>query len=385
MITRPSKYARPRKELDAADLIAKTGPEKLAHAVAGEEPIRAALLAKMAEGAGDAYLVVGGSHASQGQIEAFRRLVEVPASYTHVMVEVLAADGHWSGLPDAEQLGATSALDAYLGTGSAASFAALRAAHEASDYVAWKLGYAPVVLDLAVAARAGAFRLLPADMAPAMKVRLADLGEALLDVRELHAALTLRAALAGDRPRAKVAMLWGDAHAGQGGVGRFLPRDATVVTVHLLGARDGAAAPEKKLEGKVILDAPVLFPANAAGDELALLLPDAHTRGDVDRAKLADAPAGDAQGAQVSLVCDAGAKLYLGDAVHELGPKPTALRLPAGSVTYVVDANGVLVVGALELVAGEAASVTFDPKRRETRIEHHVPKPAPAGATKGSP
>lgn len=369
--TRPSRYARPVKELDATVLFAKLGATGLARAIAGKEAIRRALVAKVGAGGGDGYLLVGGNHDSREQVEAFRRLVEIPGSYTHVGLEVLAADGHWSGVPDADQRGATAELEAYLARGDAASLAALGAAHEASDYAAWKLGFAEAAVDLAVAARAGAFALVPLDMPTSVKAPLHDLGDALLDVREMHASFTLRGALGGARP-ARVAMLLGDAHVGQGGLGRFLPRDAAVVTVHLLGGRHRASA--TATAPKVVLDAPVLFPRDEASDELVLVLPDTSTAGDVDRVRTREGAAGETE---VSFAAEGGGTLHVGGTTHPLGPKPTRVALAEGAATYVLEGKDGVVVGALDVARGARIEVRFDASRRTTRIEERLPLAAP--------
>ena len=378
-VLRPARFTRRKAELEADAIFSRTPPPKLARAIVGEERIREALRAKVSLGQGDGYLLVGVNHASREQVEAFRRLVEVPASYTHVMLEAFAADGHWSGMADTEQTGASAALDSYVAKGDSSSFAAVREAHDTSDYVAWKLGYAPTVTDLVVAARAGAFTLVPADMPPSLKTSLASLGDALLDVREVHAALTLRTALDGERPKARVAMLWGDAHVGEAGIARFLPKIATIVMVHLLGARPGDVAAVKKLASRFVLDDPVLLPIGEDSEELALVLPDARTRGDVDRVRARDATpaASDTAVAILNVTSDEGAKLYLGETAYDLSAKPVTVRLPPGAVTYVVESKGTTVVGALTLVAGEATSLAVEPSKRSTRVEHHLPKPAP--------
>lgn len=379
-ILRPARFTRRKAELDASELFARTPPAKLAHAIVGEGPIREALRTKVSAGAGDGYLIVGSHHGSRAQLEAFRRLVEVPGSYDYVMLEAFAADGHWSGMADAEQRGATAALEDYAKKGDAESFGALQKAHDTSDYVSWKLGCSSAVVDLAVVARAGAFALLAADMSPSMKRTLAPLGDALLDVREMHAALTLRALLSGDRPRSRVATLWGDLHVGEAGLPRFLPRSATVVMVHILGATPGESAPTKKLEGRLVLDEPVLFPLSEVSDELVLMLPDGYTSGDVERVRTtAEAPAPNDAAvavAVVTVIAEERAKLWLGEVTYDLLEKPTTLRLAPGSMTYVVETKGTTVVGSLSVVAGEATSLSVAPKKRQTRVEHRLPGPS---------
>ncbi|MBL9110964.1 MAG: hypothetical protein JNM74_16900, partial [Myxococcales bacterium] len=292
-VVRKTNARRPAA-VSARDLLEHLGAVELARAPSGDAAVKSALLRRVSEGTGDGYLLVGVSHASGEPVVAFRRLVEGPGSYTHVGLEPLAADGHWSGLSDAEQRGSSSLLANYMTKGDAESLEALRVAHDTHDYAAWKLGYASLVLDLVPPSRAGAYALVPLDMPPQLKTKLAALGDRLLDVRELHAFFALREALSGPRPRARVAMLWGDAHVGQAGIARFLPVGATVVSVHVLGleAEPGRTSDERDAgpPATTVLD-PLLVPM-PSGD-LALVLPSPGADSRVDRVRRADGDGGE--------------------------------------------------------------------------------------------
>ncbi len=379
MLRRPADPARP-EAVDGATLVLRASIDELARAPSGEATLRDVLAERTSHEKTGSYLLVGVNHASADAVVLFKRLVEAPASYTHVGVELFSADGHWSGMADDAQRGSTAALEAYVERGDALSFTALKAAHEQSDYVAWKLGYADTVLDLAVAARAGTYTLVPLDLPPTMKASLATpLGDALLDLREVHAALTLRSALkryaaggAGRRP-VRMAMLWGDAHVGQAGIARFLPATVDVTTLHVVGADMALLANGKTL----VLNDPVMLPGKAG--ELVAVLPEKSSRGAVDRirAKAGSAPVPGHPGeVTVNFGGEAGTRLVraaLGARRVDVDGAKALLRVTPGPVTYVLETKAERVVGSLALVAGETCDVSFDAKTRTTRIEHHLP------------
>lgn len=378
LLRRPGEPTR-GEPIDGTIPVLQASLEELARAPSGDTTLRDVLAERMKQqkNTAGAYLLVGVSHASADSVVLFKKLVEAPASYTYVGVELLAADGHWSGMADDAQRGSTAALEAYLERGDATSLTALKAAHEQSDYVAWKLGYADTVMDLAVAARAGSYALLPLDLPPAMKTRLAPtLGDALLDLREVHAALALRSALkrhaAAGRGPLRVAMLWGDAHVGEAGIARFLPASADVTTVHVVGS-NGSPFNGKTL----VLNDPILLPGKAG--ELVSVLPDVGTKGTVDRVRETASPIVPVRPGEVvvNVSGESGTRLThaaLGPRRADLDGKKAVFRVSPGPLTYVLETKTERVVGALSLTTGETCDVSFDAKTRTTRIEHHLPK-----------
>ncbi len=380
LLRRPVNPTR-GEPIDGTTLVLQASLEELARSPSGDTTLRDVLAerTKQQKNTAGAYLLVGVSHASADSAVLFKKLVEAPASYTHVGVELFSADGHWSGLADDAQRGSTAALEAYLERGDAPSLAALKAAHEQSDYVAWKLGYADTVMDLAVAARAGSYSLLPLDLPPTMKASLAPtLGDALLDLREVHAALALRSALkryaAAGRGRGpqRVAMLWGDAHVGEAGIARFLPASADVTTVHVVGS-NGSPFNGKTL----VLNDPILLPRKAG--ELVSVLPDVGTKGTVDRVRETASPTVPARPGEVvvNVGGESGTRVThaaLGPHRVDLDGKRALFRVASGPLTYVLETKTERVVGALSLTTGETCDVSFDAKTRTTRIEHHLPK-----------
>ncbi len=388
VLRRPAEPVRPAP-IDGANLVLHTSLDDLARAPSGESTLRDVLAERASREKNGSYLLVGVNHASADSVALFKKLVEAPASYTHVGVELFAADGHWSGLADDAQRGSSAALDAYFERGDASSFAALKAAHEQSDYVAWKLGYADTVLDLAVAARAGAYTLVPLDLAPAMKASLANaLGDTLLDLREVHAALSLRSVLKrystggpGRKP-VRMAMLWGDTHVGPAGIARFLPASVDVTTVHVVGANT-ASLPNGAPGGTtLVLNDPVLLPGKT--DDLVVVLPDEGSRGTVDRVRLKEGSASAptlAKGRAKEVTVNAGgepgtrlSRVALGRQRVDVNGAKASLRVSPGAVTYVLETKSDRVVGALTLAEGETCDLSFDAKTRTTRIEHHLPK-----------
>ncbi len=380
--TRPPGDAGANVDLDPLELLRQMGRAGLVRAISGEGRIREELARRLdSAGAGDAYLLFGTHHDSSGQIEAFRRAVGPPAHYTHLVLEQLAADGRWAGLEREAQRGVGEVVARYLKVGDSASFVSLRDAHETSDYASWKFGYSPAVLDIVATARASSTVLLPCDMPPSLKTRLAPLGDELGRLRELHCAFALRDSLVQEEiPRGassgrRIAMLWGDAHVAKSAIRRFLPAAAKIVVVRVLGQRHGHDSPMRGVAGRLVLDDPLLVPRDEQGNELVLLLPDEHTRGDVDRVRsVSPAPAGSteakAKDAMVRVRADPNGTVSLGPASGAVGGVATTLRIPPGDHTYVYSTGTVMVAGGLTVTAGEIVELSFDARRKTTRVEH---------------
>ncbi len=347
-------------------------------ALAGEARIRSWLQAAL-DGAGerDAYLLFGTHHDSAGQIDAFRRIVAPPSRFTHLVLEQLQADGRWGGLTAEEQRGDTGVIEAYLRGGGADALSALTLAHAAHDYASWKFGYAPRVMDLIVSARASSTRLLPCDMPGPLKglVSGEPLGQDLDRVRELHCLLTLQDTL--ERPAgargARVAMLWGQAHVHATGLRRFLPASSLVLSVSAVGQRHGRASPTLALSRRLVLDDPVLVELDDAGSELALLLPDEATGGDVDRVRTTLPARSGSPHATVHARAPLGGRLSVGRETTLLKGGEASLVLSPGDHTYAFSSGPLTFVGGLTVTAGELVELWFDPGLRATRLEHHLP------------
>jgi hypothetical protein len=184
------------------------------------------------------YLLWGTHHDSAAQVELFRRVTGLTAKthFTHVVLEQLRANGYWSGIPATEQRGDDDALSRFRREGARAALDEIRLAQERDDYAAWKYGYIGSILDIVAEAR-GDHDVLGCDMPLKVQSRLLPAvretwGNSL---RELHCALALKSRITlGD---ARVAMLWGGQHVSPGGVQRFLPPNAQVTSLQVIGRR----------------------------------------------------------------------------------------------------------------------------------------------------
>lgn len=345
---------------------------RLDHAVAGEAAIRRWLATWFTRvGSRDAYVLFGTHHDSGAQVRAFRALVRHPTAFTTIALEQLIADGRWGGLDLASQRADDADLSAFLGRGDLASLERLRHALAVHDYTSWKFGYEGEVLDVVLAARATGQYVATCDMSLKVRELLVvpneGAGDEVSRLRELHCLLALRALEGHTTGPRRVAMLWGQAHAGPSGFARFLPPEAAVLVVHLFGGRAPPFAPRPP---PLVLNDPVMIPpTDAAPTEVALWLPDSQTSGDVDRVRRAPEPRGRTEIRASSL---APATLTLAPSAPlatSLGRDEITLPVGEGPLTYVLRAGAVTIVGALTLGQGERATLSFDPARRGTRIE----------------
>ncbi len=349
--------------------------------VAGEAEVRRWLLARLARaGARDAYLLWGTYHDSGGQLEAFRRLLGPEHGLTHVVVEQLDADGAWADLPAAEQRGDTAAITAYLRRGDEHAWQALAAKQWREDYTAWKYGYLSQVMDLLVAARAVGVPLLGCDL-PRPLQNLADrAGSTLYRVRELHCLLALEDALdvARTRPPRRLALLWGQDHVKPHGLRRFLPPGDLVVSVYLVGQRPGPLTPEAQLAKRLVVNDPLLFPLDAAAEELALLLPGRPLGGEVDRSRewLEDPALGRPGVALLRVESTRPGTLHLRGRMTPIGPAARELELPPGPAAYLAVVGGLRIAGVLSLAPGGRTELVLDAQRRTTRVHEQRPYPS---------
>jgi hypothetical protein len=359
----------PEHPVDAAAIVAAVAA-KPAAVVAGEGAVTRWIQAFFDRAAGDGYLLFGTWHDAPGQIDAFRRLAGPGGlrGLDLVAVELFRADGAWGDAPLELQRGDGAAIGAYLASGDREAFAGLLRSHRDADYAAWKLGYEPAVLDLLVGARATGVPLVGCDMSRALQEKVAaPPGELRNRLREIHCLRSLPPA-PGGRPR-RAAMLWGEAHVQPGGLRRFLPPNAAVLSLHVLGRRLEAGPAETALAKELSVVEPALVPLGP--DDAALLLPDATLGGQVDRV-LAVAEPGEQPGFFARAV-EAGT-LSVDERSVPVGPEAVAVALPAGEHTYVLAAGGRRVVGALRLEAGHRVELGFDPRLGLLSYVEHAPR-----------
>jgi hypothetical protein len=315
--------------------------------------------ARLDRAGGDAYVIAGTWHDAPGQIEAFRRLVGPGglSEITVVAVELFRAGGAWPGVAADLQRGDGAAITAYAARGDRAAFAALAREHRDVDYVAWKLGYEGTVLDLLVNARATGVPLAGCDMPVALQERSgAPPGELRHRLREIHC---LRSLPPG-RPR-RAALLWGDAHLRPEGLIRFLPPEAAVIAIHLVGRRQSSALLENTLAAVLTVADPALVPLGP--DEAALLLPDATLGAQVDRV-LADAEPGAPLVPGLAVRAEAPGTIVVGERSVPVGGAEAVIALPEGDHTYVLKGGDRRVVGAVRMAAGHRVELGIDPGSR---------------------
>ncbi len=348
-------------EAFGADALARAVASPPSPIIAGASAIVSSLQAKLdAAGERDAHLLVGTLHDAGGQIDFFRRLVGPGGlrGLTAVAVEQWRSDGHWAGLSMDVQRGDDADLTAYVRRGDSLALARLAEGHARTDYASWKFAYEPAVLELAVSARAGGVALCGCDMPDPVKKAVESLSDDdRLRLRELHCALSLPE---GPKPR-RVALAWGQSHVRPGGLPRFLPADAVVLSVSLFGHRGGEGTVEHDLGKRLGVVDPVLVPLDAAGAEAALLLPAGDLGVEVTRVR--EAAAGPDAELRVS-VLEGSATLYVGPRTLRIEAYPKVMPLQPGDTAYVLEAGDTRYVGALERRAGRTFEIVLDPRRR---------------------
>jgi hypothetical protein len=299
--------------------------------VAGLAPIAAALDARVERAGARSYLLFGSYHDAPAQLRAFRHVVARLARAPLVALEQLHADGRW---PEVVAHGDDAHLGAFLATGDRAALAELARAQQRSNYTAWKYDYLAEVSDVLLTARALGWALGGCDMPSALQAESRDrLGERAEALRDLHCALTLADRLGGRDPRQPVALFYGDAHLAR--LPRFLPADAEIVTIHMLGGRPRGAGLEATV-GVTVSD-PVLVPIDGG---YALLLREPPLAAAIERVRdplLAST-------AEIQLNGEKGTLLILGDRIRP--PGRAALRGGRGS--FILELDGALVAGAID-------------------------------------
>ena len=327
----------------------------------------------------EAQILWGVYHDSGDQVRAFRRLVGQSGlrGLHAVVVEQLAANGHWKGLPATDQRGDSSDLIRYLEQGDRAAWQRLGARQHKANYTAWKYGYLPRIMDLLTSARAGAQRLLPCDMPLALKGRIRKLPlETRLRLRELHCGLAVTRALqlAGVAEPRRVALLWGQGHLQPAGVPRFLPAGTRVISVRVFGHRPGPHGLEQHLGQKLTLTHPLLLPLDARSSRLVLLLPGPTLGGRLERTRdIQTRPVPAADRGRVVLRTTSSGQLHLASRTYRVpGPQhrggQSELRLPHGDHAFVFASAGRLTAGALQIPPAARAELDLDPLRRAVQI-----------------
>lgn len=253
---------------------------------AGFDAIAARLAGRASAAAtrGNASFVLFGTfHDAPAQIAAFRKLTG-PLGYgpTDAALEQLHAPGRWRGVEPSDQAGDVGVIEADSGR---AALDALIGSQRDHDHTAWKYDYLEEFPALAATLRASGVELHGCDLPSALQARARAAGDAaLLDLRELHCALSLEASLRGRARPASVAVLWGASHVAADRAPRFLPANADVVAIHAFGGRPAGDGVEAELADELRIGEALLFPLEGQ-DRLALILPEGALAARVDRAR----------------------------------------------------------------------------------------------------
>ena len=379
----------PRDEAAARALL----DEHRVHALSEDAPLTASALIEALDRAARAGTLRAGWRAIAGELRAHRVVVvgvhHDAAEHVRVFgqlfgatgtadgrlwaVELFDADGRWGGVDAASQAGDGAALARFARDGSAEALAALRRTAAEGDYTAWKYGYLDDVLALAVSARGAEQALIGCDVPPGFDERLAPLTESTrLRMRELHCAFALADARR-DRPRAPVALLWGDAHLEAEGIARLLPEEPA--RVHLIGGRRSDAGLEPELAARLALSDPVLVPL--ARRRFALILPDARLRAESDRSRERLGIAEPHVRASATAAC---VLSVAGRRVSLEAEREEALPLPVGHHAFVVAHGERRIAGALAIEPGGSVELHIDPPSRRVDVRLASEADAPPGS-----
>lgn len=311
--------------------------------VAGFDAIDEAIATRVgAEGVKNVVVLFGSAHDSAAPIDAFRRLVGPRARvpWTRITIEQLHADGRWANVDANAQQGDDAALDRYAKSGSRDDLAAVLAVVQRDTYTAWKYGAVDVIGDLLGEARAANRPVSGCDMPPALRARVASLGESSVHaLREAHCAMALRDAAKDDRGPHRIAALWGRTHVTADRFPRFIPPDWSVQVVSVLDAPGG---------GDVVLVDPIL-----AGHALVLPSPDGAKRFERKRTK-ADRPAPKSAFASTTKKSVRAPVAFIDG--ERFDGEPT--KVASGRHVLVVDKSGTMIAAAIEVPANGAVEVT---------------------------
>jgi len=335
--------------------------------VAGLDAIAARLSrrAKDANAKGrTSFVLFGTFHDAPAQIAAFRKLTG-PLGYgpTDAALEQLHAPGRWRGVEAGAQIGDEAVLTA---EGGRAALDALVASQRDHNHTAWKYDYLEELPALATTLRATGVALRGCDLPSAVQDRVRPLGDAaLLDLRELHCALSLAESPRGAASR--VAVLWGASHVGADRAQRFLPANADVVEIHVFGGRPAGDGAEAELSRKLRLAEPVLFPVEGR-DRFALILAEGALGARVDRARTQPG-AGDAEKlGKLVITSESPVELVVSGKRFAAGAQP----LPPGAHGYVaVPKSGPLLAGAVPMPEHGFVELDLDAGASSLRLVVH--------------
>jgi hypothetical protein len=130
-----------------------------------------------------------------------------------------------------------------------------------------------------------------------------------------------------------------------------------VLAVHALGRRIEAGPIEAALAKDLAVVEPALVPLGP--DEAALILPDEHLGGHVDRVATGPEP-GEIVTPGLAVRAGLPGVLVVGDREVPFGPEGAEIALPDGDHTYVLSLSGRRWVGSVRMAAGHRVELGLD-------------------------
>ena len=322
------------------------------------------------------FVLFGTLHDAPVQIAAFRQLAGVLGfGATDAVLEQFQADGHWGGLSFDVQRGDSSTVERFHRRGDRVALEELLATQRDHNHTAWKYDYLEEFAASSAALRASNVELGACDMPSLLQARIRPLGDASVErLRELHCALALGERLHARNAPATVAMLWGARHVESDGIRRFLPADAGVTAIVVLGGRSEPGSLEVLLAARIRLGEPVLFPVEGS-DRFVLMLPERELRANVDRARVGRTDVESERDGKLEIGSEGPLELVIAGRQLRLGTKTVTLALGPGEHAFITSpARGPRVVGVVPLPAQGFAELSLNARAAQIRWVVHEAK-----------
>lgn len=379
--TRRKAAPEPTPELTVEDVLRRLEQLPSGELVVGHRAVVAhidsRIMAARREGR-DAFILFGSFHDSAGQIRAFGRLLGPNGveGFTHVVIEQFSGDGHWSGVAANVQAGDNQNLERALTLGNPTAWQLLERRQREINYTAWRYDALHDVMALLPLARAASLTVIGCDMPARLQQQAQGIDQRALDrLRELHCLFSLNETRHATEPRG-VAMFWGAEHIAPENLRRFLPTGALAMSILLVGHRPNPLHLGGQLSNRLALNAPVLIPIDPERELHALLLPDIHLGGDIERSRVVHS-----QGSldeEIEVIVDIDETADFATAGSRIAIDQTKQRLkvrrpPTGTTApFTVTTATKTLVGNLETNGVTRVELSFSNALDRTRIVYFV-------------
>jgi hypothetical protein len=252
----------------------------------------------------------------------------------------------------------------------------LATSQEREDYAAWKFGYVDKVLDVIADSRTAHHAIHGCDMPTRLQEKLRNWSDEDRNaMRELHCALALGDHLDGAGPQ-RVGALWGSQHLGAAGFERFLPPDATILSLRVLGGRPPSAEDltTRSIASQLDLVDPVLL-VSGSNDGI-VLLSDPAASAHFERKRLRkDARPRTDGGAEPNLVLSAarpGSTARIDGTTIALASSPQWMSLPVGTHDFMIARGQRSLLASFVVPDGGWIEVRFEEIAPEVTITVHT-------------